>query len=216
MLLATVAILVFLFVFGPRLITAVRATAVSIGSGEFNGKTTVTGDLSVSAIPTMTAAKAGTLSTRTDANTGVLTLGSGHGVTDGQKISVFWSGGKRTNMTVGTVSGTSVPIDLGSGDDLPVVTTPITAQVPISIAAGFVANNAKMIAFRSNKRAVVEFMASGTPELTVEVEAGGNWTWSTSDGTANPMAGDTIDAIRFSQDDSSNVSNAAAGVLLDA
>ena len=39
----------------------------------------------------LAAGKAGTLSTRTDNTDGTLTLGSGHGITDGQVISIFWT-----------------------------------------------------------------------------------------------------------------------------
>lgn len=68
------------------------------------------------------AGKAGTLSTRTDNETGTLTLGSGHGITTGQIVDLYWPGGARYKITVGTVSGTSVPIgadNAGSGSNLP-------------------------------------------------------------------------------------------------
>lgn len=76
--------------------------------------------------------KTGTLSTRTDDETGTLTLESGHGITTGAIIDLYWSGGSRRNITVGTVSGTSVPIgadDSGFGSNLPTATTAVIACV---------------------------------------------------------------------------------------
>lgn len=70
---------------------------------------------------------AGTLTTRTDNDTGTLTLSSGHGVMTGNTVDVFWNdhANSRLGMTVGTVSGTSVPIDGGTGDNLPAAATAV-------------------------------------------------------------------------------------------
>ncbi len=62
---------------------------------------------------------AGELSTRTDNDTGVLTLSAMHGVMSGNTVNVFWEDGSRLGMTVGTVSVNNVPIDGGTGDNLP-------------------------------------------------------------------------------------------------
>lgn len=75
------------------------------------------------------AGKSGTLTTRTDNNTGTLTMASGHGLTDGAKIDIYWAGGVQYDVTVGTVSVNSVPIDGGVGDNLPSTSTAIVACV---------------------------------------------------------------------------------------
>lgn len=67
--------------------------------------------------------KAGTLTARTDNDTGEATLGSGHGITDGMIVDVYWSGGVRYGMTVGTVASLVVPLDGGAGDNLPSTST---------------------------------------------------------------------------------------------
>ena len=82
---------------------------------------------------------AGTLSTRTDNETGTLTLSTGHAITTGMIIDLYWSGGKRTGITVGTVSVNSVPIgadNAGAGNNLPTEATAIVAsqRVPFNIA----------------------------------------------------------------------------------
>lgn len=79
------------------------------------------------------AGAAGTLTTRTDNETGTLTMASGgHGITTGAIIDLFWSGGSRHGILVGTVSGTSVPIgadNSGTGDNLPSTSTALVASV---------------------------------------------------------------------------------------
>jgi hypothetical protein len=68
----------------------------------------------------------GPLTTRTDADTGTVTMDdSGHSIETGDTVNVYWAGGERIGMTVGTVSGTSVPVDGGSGNDLPAQDTDV-------------------------------------------------------------------------------------------
>ena len=78
---------------------------------------------------TLAAFKAGTVSQRIDANTGELTLGTGHGIETGDVVDIHWRIGTtnycQRKVTVGTVIGNTVPIDAGVGDDLPVLTTAI-------------------------------------------------------------------------------------------
>lgn len=81
------------------------------------------------------AAKAGTLTTRTDANTGTLTLASGHGFTVGNRVDVYWAAGVRYGMAVTGVSGTAVTVDGGGGNDLPSTSTAVAACKPVGVAA---------------------------------------------------------------------------------
>lgn len=63
---------------------------------------------------------AGTLTTRTDNANGTITMAdAGHVITTSSRVDLFWEGGSRRNVIVGTVSGTSVPITPGEGDNLP-------------------------------------------------------------------------------------------------
>lgn len=78
--------------------------------------------------PVVPPGEAGTLTGRTDNDTGEATLGSGHGITDGMTVDVHWDGGVRYGMTVGTVAGTTVPVDGGAGDNLPSTSTPIVVS----------------------------------------------------------------------------------------
>ena len=69
--------------------------------------------------PQLPAAKAGTLSARTDDNTGVVTLAAGHGLEVGDVVDVYWSGSGnyRYGMDVTVVDGNDVTVDGGAGAD---------------------------------------------------------------------------------------------------
>lgn len=70
----------------------------------------------------------GTLTARTDANTGIITVASHTVRTDPSNVhpvTVTWTGGSRTGMRVTSVSETTISIDGGSGDDLPSTSTSI-------------------------------------------------------------------------------------------
>lgn len=112
----------------------VETNLIATGGGvSISGRISRTVDSAGSSFEVQLAAgKAGTLSTRTDDETGTLTLGAGHGITTGQIIDLYWSGGARYGILVGTVAGVSVPIgadDVGTGDVLPAQATAIVACV---------------------------------------------------------------------------------------
>ncbi len=75
------------------------------------------------------SAQPGSLTTRTDADTGVVTApnsrGLAHGITDSHTVSVWWPGGRRTAMTVSSVTGTAITVDGGAGDNFPVLGTAV-------------------------------------------------------------------------------------------
>jgi hypothetical protein len=159
-------------------------------------------------------AKAGTLTTRTDANTGTLTMAGGHGITDGLKVDLMWTNadgtkGFRYNMTVGTVATNSVPIDLGGGDSLPVTTTAIIV-IPTPTEEVFVIVGDNMVALElwSEVEAVVSFIDGSAAGLAgfhlkppTSGNEGGTYHWWTGNGVTNPLAGVTTAKVRFSHVD---------------
>jgi len=92
------------------------------------GKMTFDSLVSVDVVlPALVAAQTnGALTTRTDNDTGVVTLSTGHGIATSDVVDVYWSGGVRYGMTA-TVAGNLVTVDGGAGDNLPVLSTTITA-----------------------------------------------------------------------------------------
>lgn len=161
---------------------------------------------------TLNAAKAGVLTTRTDNNTGTLTLGSGHGITDGQIIDVFWSGGVQRTVTVGTVSGTSVPIDGGIGDNLPIATTAITACVQKAINLAIDGDNADILAVvletvdKSLRTAANVQFLDAAADVIAEIDLVTNvpQVWDIEGGSANPFTGDPITNLKASQGNSTS------------
>lgn len=67
----------------------------------------------------------GTLSARTDNDTGSLSVSSGHGLVAGRPVDLYWNGGWRRGLWVTSVAGNVVGIDGGSGSALPNVGTAI-------------------------------------------------------------------------------------------
>lgn len=155
----------------------------------------VTGGLS----PSLPAAKTGTLTTRTDNNTGTLTMSSGHGITDGQRIDIFWldptTGEQKCQhkVTVGTVATNSVPFDLGVGDNLPDQGTAVTVQVAAEY--DFPITTSELVALAVGGSAggkVVLEKGDGTVVFhqTLSTTGAGS-SWASGSGVSNPVS-DTV------------------------
>jgi len=150
--------------------------------------------------PSVPAAKVGSLTTRTDADTGVLTMNSGHGFATSDKLDVFWSGGSRRNMTA-TVATNAVTVDGGSGDDLPVVSTAVTACKPTTQDFTVDGDALVVLVAASPVPGYVVFVDDADAEVTdatfyVDANAGANWTADV--GTDNPLAGVVTSKVKFS------------------
>lgn len=165
------------------------------------------------------AAKAGTLSTRTDNEEGTATLGAGHGIETSDLVDIYWSGGCRRGVTVGTVDGTSVPFgegeNIGAGDNLPTQDTAIFMAERVPIDTDFDGDLVEMIAVHSTKRCQVDFEDSDDASLTaLELAADEVWTWIKDQPASNPLTGNPVDQIQAT----SGLAEAATlkiGVLYD-
>lgn len=149
------------------------------------------------------AAKAGSLSVRTDANTGTIVMSSGgHGITTGARVDVYWAGGQRRGVTVGTVSGTSVPIDLGAGDDLPSASTAVIVAVPEVVPVVVTGDDVVGLGMYSAARGQVVIAADDDTELhNKNFEAAGADGWYDGSGETNPLAGDDVAKVYLSHAD---------------
>lgn len=142
---------------------------------------------------------AGTLTTRTDNNTGVATIAGGHGLTSGDKVDVFWSGGFRYGMDA-TVATDDITIDGGVGDNLPVLTTAlvVTKQVPINTSID--GDNIQVIGVALESASVgstgkghLDFQDdTDTTVLAMSLVADAPLVWNVAGGQANPFAGAPI------------------------
>lgn len=147
------------------------------------------------------AAVAGTLSAKTDANTGTVTLGAGHGIVDGDKVDIYWTGGSSRYSTVGTVAGNDVPIDLGVGDALPAVGTAVTVcKVRDEGGQAIVHSNIVGVLLSAGQYATTfVFRTSANAELlAVVLPAGQSFIWTTESGITNPFSAGTVAKVSMS------------------
>lgn len=184
----------------------------------FPSRSTVSDDGAIMKAITVAAAKTGTLTTRTDDNTGTLTMAGGHGITTGARLDLYWTGGSRRGITVGTVSGNSVPIDLGSGDNLPIATTAITAMVPTEEDFVVTGDNVSAIACYSDQAGQIVFCESDDTEVKAYSVGGAVGTaqsvfWTEDRDPVNPLASGAITKVYFSHGTSTASAAMRAAVL---
>jgi hypothetical protein len=199
---------------------AVLTRKIRVLGDTYDESVTISGDNAVKTVKTdMAAAKTGVLTTRTDDNTGSLTMTGGHGITTGQRLDVYWTlagvNYARRGMTVGTVSTNVVPIDGGAGDVLPAAASSITAMVPVQELVGFVGDNATLLTAYSNRSALVVFTDGSDVELGAFHIKGNGYaeSWDSDSGVTNPLAGDTVVRMYFSHGYSTGVATVESVVL---
>lgn len=188
---------------------ATISQASQVAGTSFNATNTITADNVGGPSVILEPAKEGVLTTRTDANTGTLTMSPSHGITTGARLDLYWDGGQRRGITVGTVSGNSVPIDLGSGDDLPDADTAITAMVPNVETLSFSGTDAQFLQFGSNSTtavAQVVITQADNTEITNAVLDGvlASPPWFEGSGFTNPLTGVTVGKVYCSHGDPEN------------
>jgi hypothetical protein len=151
------------------------------------------------------AAKIGVLTTRTNNTDGSLTMNAGHGFTTGVKIDLYWAGGSRRNVVVGTVATNVVPITGGSGDNLPVATAAITAMIPQNVEMRFDGDDMQVVCVSANAPCTVIFAGADNAEDAAFVTraVGQTKEWYAGSGDVNPLAGQVETQLFVSHGDSS-------------
>lgn len=174
----------------------------------------VTDNLATNVNESIPIAQPGQLTTRTDNTHGTITMtNSGHGITTGQRIDLYWSNGQTYNVTVGTVSGTSVPITLSTGS-LPVVNSAVTAGIATQVLIAITGNNLSALLFTTPSNGYFVMDTSGPADENPQyVAAGGSYTWYTGSGITNPLAGVTIASMWMSHSNVNSAVNMQAGAL---
>lgn len=162
-------------------------------------------------LPAMDPQNVGTLTTRTDDNTGVATLTAGHNIVSTDVVDVYWAGGVRYGM-VATVTVNAVALEGGDGDVLPAQDTVITgvyeqiAVDPLNLDgdnAAFVALLYRNPADQSGK-AHVNLQDSGSltikeADLVHESANGGHaHVYNITGGDANVFTGNPITKAKLS------------------
>ncbi len=151
-------------------------------------------------------AKSGSLTTRTDADTGVVTLSAGHGVVTGDRVDLYWDvGGVKGNRRgmAATVAVNAVTVDAGVGDDLPVATSPIILAVAQQFDIELTGNNMIGLTVFTEKRGCFVLTDNANALIFGRhlAEDGGTWGWWNTSGDANPVAGGAIGKIWLSHQD---------------
>ena len=165
---------------------------------------------------TLNAAKAGALTTRTNDTTGSLTLATGHGIETADVIDLYWDGGRRYGVSVGTVVGDVVPISGGAGDVLPAQDTAITAAECQIIDTDFDADLLAAIAALATARGHLSFYEAGEVlALSLDLAANALWHWLDGGTATNPLAGKTIDYVVATQAGATAAANLRLGILYD-
>ena len=196
--------------------TGVFSTNISLGGISVQSSIMRTESGQIAHEVTLPAGKAGTLSTRTSDTAGVATLAADHGITTGMMVDVYWAAGVRYGVTVGTVSGTSVPLsDSGAGDVYPAASTAIVVAPVTVIDTDFDGDLASMIAALTTKRGHIDFRTAAASATAAELQANEAYTWASDTGVVNPLASDDVASIRMSNGDSSGTATGKVAVLYD-
>lgn len=143
---------------------------------------------------------AGTLTTRTDNNTGTVTLAGGHAITTGMNVDIYWDGGVQYNVTVGTVSTNSMPFDLGVGTNLPSTSTAVVVSPRTRINLDIDGDALCVLAIRQKYATEtetadshVDFQDSGSSVIAaVTLEANVPQVYDIEGGASNPFTGNPI------------------------
>ena len=192
------------------------STTVSIGGVSISGRTDRTAEGQVGQQVSLAAGKTGTLTTRTDNDTGVATMTAGHGLTTGDKCDVFWATGARYGMAA-TVATNAVTLDAGGGDNLPTTSTALVVCKETVITSVFDGDTALMLAAMSTQRGYVQFQESDNTVIFATELGTANepFTWVYDQGIANPITGDPVGQIVVSNASSTTAATFTVGALLD-
>ncbi len=196
--------------------SASYSISLSVGGVAIQKAVTRTGDHPNTYEISLPAGKSGTLTTRTDDDTGVLTVASGHGITDSDTVDVYWSGGMRYGVDVTATTSTTISIDLGSGDVLPAASTAIVVTKQVDINTHIDGDNVQIIAIAaeytdqaSADKAHVDMQDSGGATIEeIDLTANVPRVYDITGGDTNVFTGNPI-----TQTKASNGSSTAAATL---
>ncbi len=179
----------------------------SLGGISFSESLSLSADAEIAHDKSVPVAWAGLLGTRTSDTAGTITVTeSAHLITTGARADLYWTGGCRRGIVVGTVAGESVPFTGGSGDNLPAEDTAITVALPEELDLTVVGDNVVAIfLYFAGLGQAVFCDGSNVEKMAQSVGAGQVWDWNNTNGVTNPLTGDTPTKVFVSH----NVTTAA-------
>lgn len=194
---------------------AVVRTSVAVDGQSMLQTITQLSDGSVGVNKTLPAAILGTLTTRGSSSAGSVTHtpeDTEHTIATGDKIDIYWDGGSRRMVVVGTVLGPNdgtYTISGGAGDDLPAAGTALTLMEPTVETFGLNGTNCKGFFCDSNARASTQVVLTDASDVELaafEILYGdGAFTWYYDSTLGNPLDGlTTIAKVRISHGEYGN------------
>lgn len=183
-----------------RLVTVQASYNVVVGGTTVSRAVALTASQSFVSDPApLDAGQAGTLTTRTDDDTGVITLGEGHGLTDADTVDVYWAAGVHYGMSITAYDTTTITVDLGAGDVLPTQDTAVVVGVRVIVNCGFDGDNAVAFIADADGRAMVTLEESDDTVIkAIELAAALPYVWQSSSGLTNPLTGEAVGHIYIS------------------
>lgn len=193
--------------------TLTLSSSLTAGGASVSGSNTRTVSNQIGITPDLEAGQAGSLTTRTDADTGAITLDDSATptVTTSDLVTVFWDGGVRYNMSVTNVTGSVVTVDGGAGDNLPTALTDVVIGKDVHIDTDFDGDLVELLAIGCSSSARIHVRmdtyvgTDSTPTIAVDIPAGESESWKSGGLFDNPLAGVTIGAMAFSNGSTSAV-----------
>lgn len=170
---------------------------------------------------TLDPATAGQLTTRTDNDTGTLTVATGHDIVNSTGgYTLFWEGGIRRAMNT-VITSNTVALDGGAGDNLPVVNTNCTLGVQVTLNTDFDGNTVAMFGASAQRRGSVEFQQEdGTSILPLDFGLSGTdgegYAWWDDGPEANPLINTVVGQCVVANGSSNSAGNTVrVGVQYD-
>lgn len=140
--------------------------------------------------------KAGSLTTRTSATAGIITVAAGHEITDSDTATVFFPGGIVRSMTVSSTTSTTITVTGGDGDDLPAENDDVVIAKDVVSSFVFDGDDITLLAFHATGQLSVDVIDSlAASELLLNIPAGESWAWIKDFSGTNPLAGKTLATV---------------------
>lgn len=163
--------------------------------------------------PALTAGQTAASWAKSTASAGSAVMAAGHGLLTGN-FDVYWTGGKRYGVP-GTVSGNTVSLSGGSGDDFPDTDTTVILCQPVAVTMAFDGDDLSAIVGAATYRSLVCLTDDEAAVHTFEILATAGLSWNENDAAANPLAGKTIVSATMSTTDPTEESPITFGILYD-
>jgi hypothetical protein len=127
----------------------------------------------------------------TAGESGVMTLSSGHGITDANTVAVIWALGYRYGCTVDSYGDTSVTLSGGAGDTLP-TSGAVVVSVQSEIDLAFAGAQLQALSMGGDIALIIALEDVGGVELVKAIDANAAYQWNSENGETNPVDADNI------------------------